>query len=638
MSRHGLAFPDDASQSGRMGKLQSGSAAGVADCNISNEMPRSKRTSPLRYDIDESADITAPSIGIEVLDLNAAAFFGLPSEAMLLLGAAATHPASGRVLSTGQGWLDRTQEAQQGDAAVVRWHAALDVQLLGLQDLEAIICLQVLHALPWKRDDTHREATQDGPEIHCLAWAFIKAEEVALSEATAVQLLRCPQEVSGAPLEASQMLGWATSQPSRHALRLPVPLMICVHLVDLPVERTSLRVPQQRLTAGRPRQLLSGFRSGPAVAAASLEQIDEADVAAQAASMGADGLGSTATLPALKDAGIDAAPDVWSQSQAQPLTGPLQALETLRRLPGQACCLPNAIYCTLPGTPGGCSAVAFSPSGTLLAAACGFAEAWHILVFDIGSTATVCMFGPQHGRIHDLAWSVHGDFLLSASADFTARLWPFPLHKAGSPCQEVMLPHPCFVYAAKPLEASLRQPGRHVLVATGGYDGVIRLWNGNDGMLLSFYNAEEGRIHRLSWLGVGMHLWAGTSFGMLIKLVVEDFHEANPVLQEVGICNALYGSAIMSLSRLPGCSRILAHSCAGRVAEVEPISLQSVAELPGLKAKTRPLLETHTASPDGHLAIACQAVDWSPTHHMMAACSIEPMAPVVVGQSSKHWQ
>lgn len=58
-----------------------------------------------------------------------------------------------------------------------------------------------------------------------------------MSETIAVQLLRCPQEFSGAPLEAAQMLEWATSQPSRHALRLPVPLMIRMHSVMLPMER-----------------------------------------------------------------------------------------------------------------------------------------------------------------------------------------------------------------------------------------------------------------------------------------------------------------------------------------------------------------------------------------------------------------
>ena len=39
--------------------------------------------------------------------------------------------------------------------------------------------------------------------------------------------------------------------------------------------------------------------------------------------------------------------------------------------------------------------------------------------------------------------------------------------------------------------------------------------------------AEAGQVQRLSWFGVGMHLWAGTSSGMLIKLVVEDMHEVS---------------------------------------------------------------------------------------------------------------
>ena len=43
--------------------------------------------------------------------------------------------------------------------------------------------------------------------------------------------------------------------------------------------------------------------------------------------------------------------------------------------------------------------------------------------------------------------------------------------------------------------------------------------------------AEEGRIHRLSWLGAGMCLWAGTSSGVLIKLAIEDFTEVGLPLQ-----------------------------------------------------------------------------------------------------------
>lgn len=65
----------------------------------------------------------------------------------------------------------------------------------------------------------------------------------------------------------------------------------------------------------------------------------------------------------------------------------------------QPCQLPSAIYCTLPGTPGGCSAITLNPSGTLLAAACGTSEAWQINVFDMASAARTHVLGPHHGRV-----------------------------------------------------------------------------------------------------------------------------------------------------------------------------------------------------------------------------------------------
>ena len=64
----------------------------------------------------------------------------------------------------------------------------------------------------------------------------------------------------------------------------------------------------------------------------------------------------------------------------------------------QPCWLPNAIYCTLPGSPGGCSALAISSSGTLLAAACGMSEGWQIIVLELGTPQTHVL-GPHHGRV-----------------------------------------------------------------------------------------------------------------------------------------------------------------------------------------------------------------------------------------------
>lgn len=79
--------------------------------------------------------------------------------------------------------------------------------------------------------------------IHCQCIFLWRAEhllslqELAPGEAIRVQLLQCPTEFRHAPLEAEQMLGWANSQPSRQALRLPLPLVIRVHPLVLPNDR-----------------------------------------------------------------------------------------------------------------------------------------------------------------------------------------------------------------------------------------------------------------------------------------------------------------------------------------------------------------------------------------------------------------
>lgn len=55
---------------------------------------------------------------------------------------------------------------------------------------------------------------------------------------------------------------------------------------------------------------------------------------------------------------------------------------------------------------------------------------------------------------------------------------------------QVVLPHPCFVYAVNLLDAALRRSGSSLLVATGAYDGIIRLWNGATGSLLSYFDVS----------------------------------------------------------------------------------------------------------------------------------------------------
>ncbi|KAK9865517.1 hypothetical protein WJX84_005819 [Apatococcus fuscideae] len=404
---------------------------------------------------------SSPAVSIEIAKLDPNAF-GLPDGSMTILGLAAVQPGSGRVLATGQGWLDKAQKSHAKDSTSFRWHAALAKDLGELQRTQAIICLQ--------------------------------------------------------------MLGWANSQPSRQALRLPLPLVIRVHPLVLPNDRVDARETLGPATSPERRQRRLPSLSCSAEHAAEIEQ---------------QGAGPSLHV-------------------SVPDTAPVEP---------QACQLPNEVYCTLPSAAQGCSVVAFSPDGACLAAACGMTDSFQVLVYDIATAVQLCAFGPHQGWIHDLDWMV---------------------------------------------EARLQQPRANVLVATGAYDGVIRLWSSTDGALLSFFQAEEGRIHRLSWLSAGMCLWAGTSSGVLIKLAIEDFTEASPALQEVGICRTVEGSPVVALTRLPGSARLVVRSHAGRLVEVEPVSLQIAADLGPLKSSRRLILQGHAVSADGRLLAA------------------EPMAPVVV--------
>lgn len=77
----------------------------------------------------------------------------------------------------------------------------------------------------------------------------------------------------------------------------------------------------------------------------------------------------------------------------------------------------------------------------------------------------------HHGRIYDAAWSPDDSMLVTASSDFTAKVW-----KIGTPIEPnatTVLQHCCFVYSCAFHPVSSESP----YLVTGAYDGVIRIWN-----------------------------------------------------------------------------------------------------------------------------------------------------------------
>ena len=158
----------------------------------------------------------------------------------------------------------------------------------------------------------------------------------------------------------------------------------------------------------------------------------------------------------------------------------------------------------------GCSALAFSPDGTLLVGACLARggpgdDRYPIYVWGVVEGSLRCVLSGHTGIVHSLAWTSAGE-LLSCSADTTLRVWTLsappsgaggiaaakdaaeiPVGAAGSEAtglkpivglQRLALTHPCFVYGCAVHPRS--KPERPIIVSCG-YERNLWLWDGASG-------------------------------------------------------------------------------------------------------------------------------------------------------------
>ena len=180
----------------------------------------------------------------------------------------------------------------------------------------------------------------------------------------------------------------------------------------------------------------------------------------------------------------------------------------------EKCRLPGFLQASLSGGKKGCLAMAFSPCGRFLAVAACDELRVEIRVHDTkfgpkpgeeGSEAArlacpqVASFDGHTNTVYQLLWSPSGRHLLSCSADFTAKQWPFeeccsfdwgqyptiPTLRAAvqsgslvaNSCADYTFIHPCQVYTA--VYHSLGE-----MVVTGGFDDTIRCWSVVTGRLM----------------------------------------------------------------------------------------------------------------------------------------------------------
>lgn len=115
------------------------------------------------------------------------------------------------------------------------------------------------------------------------------------------------------------------------------------------------------------------------------------------------------------------------------------------------------------------------------------------------------------GLIYSLDWNEQDTLLLSASSDATVRIWDF--HQGNN---LTILPHPSYVYTATfdPLPSS----NEFMLVATGCYDGMLRIWSVSTEDFSSFNLLREldghgGSLNYVLWNSE--RIFSGDSVGVI---------------------------------------------------------------------------------------------------------------------------
>nr|XP_017526304.2 jouberin isoform X2 [Manis javanica] len=182
-----------------------------------------------------------------------------------------------------------------------------------------------------------------------------------------------------------------------------------------------------------------------------------------------------------------------------------------KRLPGQACRIPNKHLFSLNAGERGCFCLAFSHNGRILAAACASRDGYPIILYEIPSGRFMRELCGHLNIIYDLCWSKDDRYILTSSSDGTARIWKNEINNTNT---SRVLPHPSFVYTAK------FHPAVKELVVTGCYDSVIRIWKvdmrEDPAILIRQFDTHRSFINSLCFDIEGHHMYSGDCTGVIV--------------------------------------------------------------------------------------------------------------------------
>jgi WD40 repeat protein len=177
------------------------------------------------------------------------------------------------------------------------------------------------------------------------------------------------------------------------------------------------------------------------------------------------------------------------------------------RAPNARCHVPDTLLHEVSTAPNGVFAVAFSPNGRLLAAACADRLLFTVKVFETDSGTLLCTFNGHHDLVYDLGWNRDGSEIVSASSDHTAQVWSLVTLSSES---VLSFQHTSFVYAAQFHPVSRFPP----LIVTASYDAKVRVWSRVSGALLRVLSDHAAHVNSLVFDNLGHRFFTGDAVGV----------------------------------------------------------------------------------------------------------------------------
>ena len=253
-----------------------------------------------------------------------------------------------------------------------------------------------------------------------------------------------------------------------------------------------------------------------------------------------------------------------------------------RRRDNQPCKIPNRVMYRVHSGENGSFACAFSKNGLILAVACVNRQSYPIKLYDVLTGDRICVLEGHQDLVYRIIWSQDNSEFISASADGSVRTWRF--FGDGRAAEASIYQHPTFVYSVcyHP-SSSERQCSR--LVASGAYDGIIRLWRHESRTPVMhakpFHKpiqklvGHNSNVNALEFDGEGSRLFSGDAQGIIMIWTSKNYgglHSESHIFDDFApdfVCtktiDTLQGNPIHTLVMHPSNRRLLIHTAKGNI-------------------------------------------------------------------------